>query len=91
MSSGIPPQRLLRRGSLALTVAAVGAAVAAALRYRSTEIVGATFDRPLSDGTSHVYMYQGGGTWLTQYGVWLGIAFGLAAAAVMLAVMSRRV
>jgi hypothetical protein len=71
------------RPARALLIAALGAAVVAVLRFRATEIVGAVFERPLSDGGSRVYMYEIGVRWYERFELWLALAVVLAAASAL--------
>jgi len=73
-----------------LLLAAIAAVVVAALRYRTTEIVGATFRRPLANGGDTVYMYASGGHWYGHFQLWLAVAIGLVAASIVAAVASIR-
>jgi hypothetical protein len=72
-------------------VSAVAAAVVAVVRYRARGFVAASFDKPLSDGTTRVFMYTTADNWYSHYEVWLAGAVLLSAASVSVALLARRV
>jgi hypothetical protein len=87
---GIPPRRLRLIASATLGVSALAAAITGTYRYRATEITGAIFERPLSNGPSQVVMYQHVSHWYERFDVWLVAALVLALASIVVGVLGRR-
>jgi hypothetical protein len=82
--------RVRLSASVALALSALGATLVAVLRYRATGIVGATFDKPLSDGTTRVFMYDNEGHWYAHFQLWFAVALILAAASILCGLLARR-
>lgn len=77
--------------SATLAVGALALGVVGVVRYRDTGFVAASFDKPLSDGTSRVVMYTTPEHWYAHYELWLAGAFVFSAASIIVAVLARRV
>jgi hypothetical protein len=62
----------------------------AVLRYRAAGIVGATFDKPLADETTRVFMYENEGHWYARFELCFAVALILAAASILCGLLARR-